>query len=195
MKKQFKYYLGSMFLTSLMLSSCFTGNNSSHNSSEKSDDIISEVISENNETSISLKHNDILIYEEDTFTLEVDCVNVSGALFYKSSDESVATVENGVIKALKEGSTVISVSYEDVMAVCNVVVKKQVSFGFNYDNITIYRSKTTQLNATYLFKGKNNLIKQFIIQVVMIALHQLMKMVMLQQKNKGMLLLQQLVVN
>lgn len=159
MKKQFKYYLGSMFLTSLMLSSCFTGNKSSHNSSEKSDDIISEVISENNETSISLKHNDILIYEEDTFTLEVDCVNVSGALFYKSSDESVATVENGVIKALKEGSTVISVSYEDVMAVCNVVVKKQVSFGFNYDNITIYRSKTTQLNATYLFKGEEQLDK------------------------------------
>ena len=58
--------------------------------------------------SIKLNFNNVSMYDGDTFKLEATTQNVDGEVYWKSSDDSIATVENGTITALKEGSVVIS---------------------------------------------------------------------------------------
>lgn len=75
--------------------------------------------------SISLDVDKKFLIEGESFTLTaitaVEGVNVS----WSSADPSVATVNNGVVKAVKEGSTVITAKYGNVSATCDIYVVKE----------------------------------------------------------------------
>lgn len=156
-----KLLLISILGLSMTLSACnrnsSEGASESVNSEKSESETITPSISteiEVSEPSLTLNYNNVSMYDGDTFTLEATAKNVEGAVYWKSSDDSIATVTNGVITAIKEGSVVISAYANEVLATCSVVVSKSSEFGFDYDSIKIYRNKTTQLNTTYLFKGE-----------------------------------------
>ena len=83
--------------------------------------------------SISLGGNLGFMYVDGTVTLKPKLKNLSAAdLSWSSSDESVAVVEGGTIRAKSAGRTVISVSGGGATARCGVVVlprKVQVKVG------------------------------------------------------------------
>lgn len=53
------------------------------------------------------------VFVGDYITLEAITENVDGAVAWSSSDETVATVANGVVTAVKEGVVTIKASYND----------------------------------------------------------------------------------
>ena len=96
-------------------------------------------------TSITLNHSSLELTEGDLVKLvatvePADATNPS--LVWTSSDESVATVINGTINAIKAGETVITVSSKDgtCMATCNVTVNPYPTFtvtlGDTHERIT-----------------------------------------------------------
>ena len=73
--------------------------------------------------SISLGGNLGFLYEDGSVTLKPKLKNLSASdLSWSSSDESVATVEGGTIRAKSAGRTVITVSGSGATARCGVVV-------------------------------------------------------------------------
>lgn len=76
---------------------------------------------------INLSQNEILL--EVGNTLELKLLNngnpISEGVTWMSTDTSIATVENGVVKALVEGEVIIKAIYENKAYVCNVVVMKK----------------------------------------------------------------------
>ncbi len=72
------------------------------------------------------------------FTLTHNGVSVDSKPTWESSDETVATVADGKVKALKAGTAVISVSYENTGAKCTVYV---------YDGEYALRFEQTDYNA------------------------------------------------
>lgn len=86
----------------------------------------------------SLKMN---VGEEKTITAEVSPSNaVNKELSWKSTDDSIAVVENGKIKALKEGAVYIVAESGNVKASCVVTVKK-IDYNFKCSG-TIDRNGT-----------------------------------------------------
>lgn len=93
-------------------------------------------------TDIILNKNDIIlnIGEAKVLTASVYPANTTEKrVVWTSSNTSVATVENGIVKAVALGSTIITATCGDVSAVCNVVVtpkpeigKYQYVFGYAY---------------------------------------------------------------
>lgn len=75
----------------------------------------------------------------------------SGPLIWKSTDESVATVENSVISAVGPGTTVISVESESgVSASCTVTVAAPITdIRFVEGSITLEKTLSTQLKLDY----------------------------------------------
>lgn len=78
---------------------------------------------------------------------------------WKSSDESVATVSNGLVKALKEGETIISATYNGFTAECKVNVMEAESVDFDItirlDNESVLtqglmQDKTVKMSAFYM---------------------------------------------
>ena len=146
---------------SMALSSCNNNTSEKNSESVSSSESTSQKVENSTSSeievvnpSIKLNFNNVSMYDGDTFKLEATTQNVDGEVYWKSSDDSIATVENGTITALKEGSVVISAYANEVLATCSVMVSKSNDFSFDYDSIKIYRNKTTQLNTTYLFKGE-----------------------------------------
>ncbi len=60
--------------------------------------------------------------ETQTLTATVSPSNASGSVVWKSSDANIATVSNGVVTPLKDGSCTITASIDSVSASCNVTV-------------------------------------------------------------------------
>ncbi len=58
----------------------------------------------------------------DSYYLNPSIKNVDGDVVWRSSNESVATVNDGVIEALAEGTAVISASYDGVSDECQLTV-------------------------------------------------------------------------
>ena len=73
--------------------------------------------------SISLGGNLGFLYEDGSVTLKPKLKNLSASdLSWRSSDESIATVDGGTIRAKSAGRTVITVSGGGATARCGVVV-------------------------------------------------------------------------
>ena len=84
-------------------------------------------VDENKITSVTLDKTSLTLDEGDTFTLNATVIprELSNNVEWSSLDESVATVDNGKIKAVKKGSTEIRVKAKDkggLSAVCRLTV-------------------------------------------------------------------------
>lgn len=76
-------------------------------------------------TGISLDKNDITLNVRETVTLRpalTPADATSPTLLWKSEDETVATVEGGVVTGVKEGKTKVTVSSGELSASCDVTV-------------------------------------------------------------------------
>lgn len=75
-------------------------------------------------TSITLNKTSLTFEELKTQTLTATVApsNASGSVVWKSSNTSIATVSNGVVTPLKDGSCTITASIDSVNASCNITV-------------------------------------------------------------------------
>ena len=107
------------------------------------------------EATIKLNYKNISMYDGEEFTLVSTVEGYEGSVTWESSDTEIVTVDqNGVVKALKEGSAVITAKIPEAMATCTVKVDKTDVFAFTSSDKKIYVGKTTQLNLNHLFKGE-----------------------------------------
>ncbi len=107
-------------------------------------------------TSITLSNTNITLATGDSYQLTYKTfpTNVTTTVTFESSNPNIASVDgNGNIKALKEGSTTITVTTEnDKKAECKVTVKSNkvavTKITLNKEEISIETGKTYQLSAT-----------------------------------------------
>ncbi len=108
----------------------------------------------------------ISIYEKLTLTATTN--GVSGAVVWSSSDNATATVENGVVTPLKEGTVTITATVGDYNASCVVVIEKgaqipvlsvkesialKVGQEFSLNSALKFGDNT--LDATFAYESKN----------------------------------------
>lgn len=127
-------------------------------------------------TSITLDKNIIEMFEDETASLSATCLPENAdpyELVWESSDESVATVADGVVTAKSAGSANVTVSIKDnpdMKASCQVTVKKSSGLNdifrdsdnvnvFNLQGILIVKNATVKdiekLNkGLYIINGK-----------------------------------------
>ena len=86
---------------------------------------------------LKIDKSEVTLYVKDGYTATVTASGIdTDKLTWESSDEAVATVENGVITPVGEGKAVISVSGEDQKKECQVTVK---SSAYQYTYVTCIR--------------------------------------------------------
>lgn len=106
-------------------------------------------------TSVTLNETSLNLYVGDIFDL-IDTVtpeNTTDAASWSSSDQTVAIVDNnGIITALKAGTTNISVIYGTVSATCEVTVSDiaATSVELDYTELSLISGQSQQLTATVL---------------------------------------------
>ena len=100
-----------------------------------------------NKTSLSMKKGD-----SQQLVLSADGVALDGSdAEWKSSDLSVATVENGLIKAVDKGEAVITASFQEVEVSCKVTVKIPLqSISLDKAEIRLRRPDTVVTDTTGL---------------------------------------------
>lgn len=93
--------------------------------------------------------------ESETITAAISPSNATNSnIVWSSSDESVATVSNGVVTAVSAGSAEIKVSSEDgnAIATCNVNVEKKYALekiSFESSKLTIDAGSTANIKVLY----------------------------------------------
>ena len=75
---------------------------------------------------LAISHESLVMYEGDEFQVEATMGGVIVNAEWTSADEYVATVEDGLIKAINEGATVITAVYNGQIADVRVYVEKGV---------------------------------------------------------------------
>lgn len=93
------------------------------------------------------------VYTGSKFTLKAtvtpELAAATNDVDWSSSNETVATVDNGVVTAKKAGSAVITAKAGAVSATCKVTVKQHVTgVKLNATNKTLYNGKKTTLKVT-----------------------------------------------
>lgn len=105
--------------------------------------------------SISLDKSEYELYVYDTFNLNVTFNPVETTdknLTWSSSDECVATVDAGVVRALKQGNAIITATTtNNKSASCLLTIKEVLanSIEINPDKLTLVQGATTQLFAQF----------------------------------------------
>lgn len=106
-----------------------------------------------NSESISIGKEKVTLYCGDTVTVETKILpedNTNGAVIWTSDNEKVATVKDGVITALSQGTAVITAKTQDSgkTATCTVTVKKHTDgIKISSTNETLYVGKSVTLKA------------------------------------------------
>lgn len=93
----------------------------------------------------------------DERELTVSLYNAEGDISWKSGDISVATVENGLVTAVKEGKTTVTAACGDLTASCEVTVKKSTAapvIKTNFEEIVMENGDTVTVSATVYRKNK-----------------------------------------
>lgn len=100
-------------------------------------------------TSIALNKTSLIFGEPKTQTLTatVQPSNASGSVVWKSSNTSIATVSNGVVTPLKDGSCTITASIDSVSASCSVTVAMAATVYTITENLTGCTSSNTAVNV------------------------------------------------
>ena len=81
------------------------------------------------EVTLTLSETQLALYEGETATLTVTASDGGSYTYeWESSDEAVATVEDGVITAISAGETVVSASYAGITVSCNLTVEVEELF-------------------------------------------------------------------
>jgi glycerophosphoryl diester phosphodiesterase len=100
-------------------------------------------------TSITLNKTN-LTFEElktQTLTATVSPSNASGSVVWKSSNTSVATVSNGIVTPIKDGSCTITASIDSVSASCSITVATAATVYSVTKNLTGCTSTNTAVNV------------------------------------------------
>ena len=103
---------------------------------------------------IELPVTEVEIDEGTQYTIEV-VTNAPGELHWESSDESIATVENGVVTALNDGFVEITISYDGAIESFYLVINK-VKFKPTYHTLTINGDPVEVLQDTTIYKNLQN---------------------------------------
>ena len=100
-------------------------------------------------TSIALNKTSLVFGESKTqaLTATVQPSNASGSVVWKSSNTSIATVSNGVVTPLKDGSCTITASIDSVSANCSVTVAMAATVYTITENLTGCTSSNTAVNV------------------------------------------------
>ena len=97
---------------------------------------------------------DLSVY--DTFTLTATTENTDAAVVWSSSDSTVASVDGGLVSALKVGSATITASAGGASATCDVTVTKSTDVPvFKMDtNIKVASGDTYTFDLAVTWKGE-----------------------------------------
>ncbi len=147
MKKQISSIL-LLLSSACLLAAC--GEGKSENPSNDSGSSLVEPKIILSQTSVSLEQ-----YESITLTYELQ--NLSGPVTWGSSDNSVASVSNGKVEALKTGNCVIVASIGGVRATCDVTVKsisQAPRIVMSDLEVSIGKDETYSIDAYVLYKGE-----------------------------------------
>ncbi len=154
-----KKKLFALLLATVLLAGCTAGGTGKKK--KKKTDVVTSVTLNRSELTFNLN-------EEHRYTVETLIVTVSGegdfdqSVSWTTSNDSVATVDNGVVSAVDLGTATIkaqSNSNKDTYALCEISVVndipviESVSISPESPTLDIYHSKTLQLTAEV--KGKN----------------------------------------
>lgn len=106
------------------------------------------IINTKEKPEITLEDTTINLEVNDEYKLSVNATPNNTKLVYTSSDEKVATIEDGKIKAVSVGTTTITVKDKDgiVSKQCKVVVGVR-SITLNKNNVTINKGSSTTIIA------------------------------------------------
>ena len=120
--------------------------------------------SNENDPKITLNQTGIALDVYDTFQLIATKENITDEIVWATANQAVATVENGLVKAVAEGTTTITASADEVSAVCTVTVtnsytapeldiEKNISVGkdssYTMDVVTLWKGEPISESVTY----------------------------------------------
>ena len=144
MMKKMKLFLMLLivFLCScIMLTACLSGASGNGSSSIENDEM-------DNEGSITLSVGRIELDVDEEFTLIATANPSNATVIWTVADPTVAVVENGVVKGLSNGETVVYAAIGDyVKAGCTVVVKQKLVSSY----AIVLDSQETQLMVGDVF--------------------------------------------
>ena len=123
-------------------------------------DSISVVVSNMIVPSITLDQNSITSDGEeagDTHTIVATTTPSGGTVEWTSSDDSVATVSNGVVTIQGNGSCTITASWNGVSATCSVVVTNMATIYVDFEGDTLAKQIVL---ASYPHSNPNEITKQ-----------------------------------
>lgn len=153
-RKTFKILTFAVCIFSFLTACAQTQKSSENLSTNSLSSFDSQSTSEYKKPSIQFVHKEVSMYEGDTFAIQLLCENINGTIFYQSSDEQIAVIENETIVAKKEGNVVITATADEVIATCSVKIIKATTVLFDHSELTVYLKKTIQLHPSYYFKGE-----------------------------------------
>ena len=102
-------------------------------------------------SAVTLNKTTLALVKDETFTLEatVDPSNSTDKVVWKSSDETIATVEDGVVTAVATGETTITATAGKATATCIVKVTNPVKkITLDQDSLFLLVDGTAKLTAT-----------------------------------------------
>ena len=110
----------------------------------------SEELQENHVYTVTILNTDAILHINNTLALDVICTDnsqvvTSPTITYLSSDTDVATVLNGVITCLAEGTVIITTTFNSVSDTLNLTVQSEV-IPDNY-TVLVSGSSTVKLNS------------------------------------------------
>ena len=106
---------------------------------------------------ITLDKTELSIELHEGYTLTATAENVTSALVWTSSDESVATVDGGKIKTLKEGKTTVTAAADGAEATCAVTVFDGGTapvLSIENPSVSLDKDGKYAFDVTSLWKGK-----------------------------------------
>lgn len=112
-------------------------------------------------TKTVMNKTSIVLYEGETYQLNVQVNGVTKKAQWKSNNSAIASVNSsGKVTAKKAGTTVVTGTVNGKSVTCKVVVKKKKaapskpSLSLSHSKINVYVNKTVQLKATITGKSK-----------------------------------------
>ena len=92
-------------------------------------------------------------YVNETVTLKATVTNSEQSVVWSSSDDSIATVENGVVTAHKSGKAIITATAGERSAACEITVSDKVEILFGTSQLTVAVEKSDVIPVTVKCNG------------------------------------------